>query len=259
MSIYQYICDWIEELERRRNDIDDAILNQNVINWNQVESRVISAGEMSVTNMQYLKELIAIITIFTESKTRDWLKVPDAVLVDLTVVLIDSIQWVNVDIVKEDDRGLIVALWESARALRGMNIKLPVEFGYKLRACEVMGMLLSTEDEAISAVDQGIEMMLASQPEAAAHMRDVRHCLNWYVDNRCYVKERALKPDSAFIGAMILGSIRCAKGSARLNIDRLEHFIVRHCGGAVWKKCLIKTRAFTDSLKADVALIRKQR
>jgi hypothetical protein len=259
MSIYQYVCDWIEELERRRSDIDDAIINQNVINWNQIESRIISAGELSITNMQYLRELNAILAMFKDRKTRDWLEVPDGVLADLIVVLIDSIQWVNVDIVKEDDRELIMALWDNARALRGMDIKLPVEFDYKLRACEIIGKLLSGEGEAVSAVDQGIELMLALQPEATAHMRDVRYCLNWYVDNRCYVKERALKPDSIFIGAMILGGIRCSKGSVRLNIDRLEQFVVKHCGDAVWRKCLKKTRAFAGSLATDVALIRKQR
>jgi hypothetical protein len=259
MSIYQYVCDWIEELERRRNDLDDAIINQKVINWDQFESRVISAGELSVTNMRYLKELNAIIMMFKDRKTKSWLQVPDAVLADLIVVLIDSIQWAKIDIVKEDDRRLILDIWENTRALRGMDIRLPVEFDIKLRACEMMGMLLGGEGGAAGAVDLGIELMQSPQSIAAELMRGARHCLNWYVDNRCYVKSRALTPDSALIGAMVLCGVRCGDGSVWFKTDKLERFVIKHCGETVWKACHKKIRALVESLKADVELIRKQR
>ncbi|NLG25032.1 MAG: hypothetical protein GX558_06725 [Clostridiales bacterium] len=229
MSLRQYVCDWIDELSDRRSQIDDRALHIGVINWGQLESRIISAADRMESHMDYLRELSEVIELLERREPGDWLRVPPEVVLGLKAILVDSIAWLNVDIYDRADQELMLRIRGYAPALR--REAESADFAQKLRALHCVGALLAGE---IDAVPEGVRLLGSLADRSLLH--GVQSCLTWYVDRRC--RGRGGAPvDDLLAGAMALGYLRLGGDAPSLRLEALKRMVGKWMGEDARRQC----------------------
>ena len=247
MSLRQYFSDWIAELESRRSGIDDHALNRSVANWAQLESRVITAGEMTCAHSEFLWALSEIIDGLLSGVHGDWLEVPARTLENLLVILLDGIRWAEVDLNNPADRAMIARVSEVEPSLCESPALRSVEgVCNALDACRVISLLLGEQREALH---EGVALFKTLTGRGDPLLSDLRKCLGRYLHDRCRAERGALALNEAFIVAAILGNLHFdERGAPQLRADALYRFMEKNCSSAIVKKCRKAMRARLRSL-----------
>ena len=208
MSLTRYVEDWLEALEARRGALNgEAFQDMARSEWPRLTERVIRAGDV-MAGGEFARELHESLILLCKGRRGEQLGMSRENLTDLMVILLDSINWDEVDLNDPD----MARLMKSATGYASRLESASCDEGCLL-ACRVMHGLL--EAPATHLVDERDDMIRLSE-EYPARFRQVQACARRYVAGRCRAFREGASEfglvDDLFEAAAALGYVRFEGG-----------------------------------------------
>ena len=208
MSLKRYVEDWLEALEARRGALNgEAFLEFARAEWPRLTERVIRAGDV-MNGGDFVRQLRESIVALCKGRRGEQLGMSRENLRDLVVILLDSINWDEVNLDDPDTARVI----KSATGYASLLDEASCGEGCLL-ACRVVHGLL---DAPASHLAGEMDDMARLSEEYPARFKQVQACARRYVAGRC----RAFRPDreqfglvnDLFVAAAVLGYVRFEGG-----------------------------------------------
>ena len=208
MSLTQYVEDWLEALEERRDALNGEAFQVFARDeWPRLTERVIRAADL-MDSADFVSQLHAGIVALCRGKRGEQLGMSRQNLCDLIVILLDGIRWDDVDLYDPDT----VRMMRSATGYVNLLGDTPCDRGCLL-ACRVVHALLDAPSTHLS---EALDDMVQLSEEYPALFAQVQACARRYVASRCRAAREGFEEfglvDDMFMAAAMLGYVRFEGG-----------------------------------------------
>ena len=199
-SLSQYFEDWAQGLIRRRGELsDEAYSALAAAQWPRMTARIIEAAD-TMPRYDYLCQLLRIIESLQHGRRGAVLKVTDRHLSDLSAVLLDSVNWDDIDLTDPDHFRLI------RQAMKCVDLIRDAACGEGcLLASRVMGALCGISGTDIRGMLDDLSRLNELQ---VAIYPSIQACARRYFDRRCALsregKDEFALADDTLVGAAII-------------------------------------------------------
>ncbi|MBR3504710.1 MAG: hypothetical protein IKO07_10815 [Clostridia bacterium] len=227
MSLTQYVQDWLEALETRRDALNGEAFREFArAEWPRLTERVIRAGDV-MSGGEFVRQLRGSIVALCKGRRGEQLGMSKENLRDLVVILLDSISWDDVDLDDPEDARVIKSATGYASLLDDASCGAGT-----LLACRVMHGLL---DAPASYPVDGMDDMARLSEEDPTRFKQVQACGRRYVASRCRAFRAGRDPfglvDDLFTAAAVLGYARFEGGIPDFRqLDKVQEKVAEVAG-----------------------------
>jgi len=226
MSLKTYFESWRRGLSASRELLNEEGFRARAAGeWKRLLNAVVAASEL-MENVNFLTELNGILSVIRKERLEETLALDGETTTDLIVLLLDSIQWRQIELAKPQTGRLMRAVTAYAQVLDDTQCDPAC-----LTACRVIHRLLT----APAFVQESLTDMAFLGETAPGRFDAVQDCLKQYVHNRMVSDIDVI--DEAFAAATALGFVRFSDGVPDLRLaDKLAEHLDAKIGGKAAKR-----------------------
>ena len=238
MSLAAYFSEWRKALLAKRELLtEDGFRALASAEWKKLLNAVVAASEL-MDNMEFLAELNGILSLIRREKLEDQLALDGETTTDLIVLLLDSIQWRQVDLAQPKACRLIRSVTAYSQILDVTQCDPAC-----LAACRIVYRLLT----APAFVHESLDDMAFLEERASAQFAALQDCLKQYVQNRMTADIDVI--DEAFAAAAMLAFARFSDGVPDL---RLADKMAEHLEMKKGAKAARRFQTMMDKLRRNL-------
>ena len=259
MSLTQYVQDWADALDMRRSIVnEDAFRTLTQGEWPHLINSVINAADL-MPRHDFVLQLSDCLNMLSHGRGGE-LGMTREHLYDLTAILVDSIDWDDVDLNKPQAVRLLRSATEYASLLDAERCPE----GH-LAACRVVHALLTAPAAHLSDIIDGLLELNEANP---ALLNQVQACARRAVTARCKNAQNGSDEfaliDESFVALAIAGYVRFSRGIPDMRaLDKLRAIIRRSNGAQDERRFNTKLdrmrKRMNSSRSADLARKRELR
>lgn len=226
MSLRQYMADWGDALDIRRGILNaEAFETLAHAQWPQLINSVINAADL-MPHSDFIEQLTDCLNTLLHGRGAE-LCMTGEHLKDLAAILLDSLDWDEIDLFDPATVRLVKSATEYAALLDEERCSLS-----RLTACRIIHTLTTAPAAHLSAMLDDLRALNEMNPALFAQLQA---CVRRYITGRCRLVEEGRDEfslaDEPFVAAAIAGYVRFSRGIPDLRaLEKLRGSVERIAG-----------------------------
>lgn len=226
MSLSQYMTDWGDALDIRRGILNaEAFETLAHAQWPQLINSVINAADL-MPHSAFIEQLTDCLNTLVHGRGAE-LCMTGEHLKDLAAILLDSLDWDEIDLFDPSTARLVKAATEYAALLDEERCSLS-----RLTACRIIHTLTTSPAAHLSAMLDDLRALNEMNPALFAQLQA---CVRRYITGRCHLVEEGRDEfslaDEPFVAAAMVGYVRFSRGIPDLRaLEKLRGSVERIAG-----------------------------